>query len=115
MIDKIKNKKIRIYLIVLIILLAITSCNLKTSITGFAVLDENATNKTITTETTTTDLTTNQTTSTSGLSAITGAVIRVFANSKAIRELIIGVVVIVLIASGFIGYKFMYKRKFKRK
>ncbi|MBI2005628.1 MAG: hypothetical protein HYS80_02595, partial [Candidatus Aenigmarchaeota archaeon] len=50
-------------LIVIIALLTLISCNSnKTTITGFAVLDENATNETITTETTTTDLTANQTT-----------------------------------------------------
>ena len=54
-----------IYLILIVVLLiTITSCNSKTSITGFAVLDENTTNETITTETTTTDTTINQTTST---------------------------------------------------
>src|SRR3989338_8696990 len=60
MIKKKINKIALFYLIVIIALVMITSCNLKTSITGFAVLDENTTNETITTETTT-DTTTNET------------------------------------------------------
>ena len=44
-----KRKRGIVYLILIVVLLsAISSCNLKTSITGFAVLDENATsNETI--------------------------------------------------------------------
>ena len=46
------------------------------------------------------------------LTPITGGVInQLLSNPKALRELIIGAVVIVVIISGIFGYKFIYKKK----
>src|SRR3989344_3504444 len=56
----------------------------------------------------------NQTTSTSGLSAITGAVTQVFTNPKAVKEILIVVVVIVLVVVGYVRYRFIHKKKKSR-
>jgi len=57
----------------------------------------------------------NQTTSTSGLSAITGAVTQVFTNPKAVKEILIVVVVIVLVVVGYVRYRFIHKKKKRRR
>ena len=89
------------------------TCEVKplTPITALVVSNETKEAATTTIIETPSNLTTEPLTNRTGLSAISGAVISVLTNPKSVRELIIGVVVIVLVVSGFIGYKFMYKRK----
>ena len=84
-----------------------------TPITAFAVSNETEQAlETKTAETNQSNLTTeSQATKKTGLNAITGAIATVFTNPNAVRELIIGASVLVIIILVFLGYKFVYKRK----
>ena len=86
---------------------------LPTPITALAVA--NATEQAIgtkTAETNQSNLTSEpQAAKKTGLNAITGAIATVFTNPNAVRELIIGASVLVIIVLIFLGYKFVYKRR----